>query len=88
MSYLCAYFGRRDECPECGGSIPHPGERGDRFCSDDCAASYSDRCAAQDAALQARRDEEDAFAAACDRLRGEGYADEEIDRILAAGGAS
>jgi hypothetical protein len=83
MNVVCAYFGNPADCHECGGFVPSPGARQDRFCGDACAASYSDRAAALDAAQQARRAREDAFGAEVDRLRGLGHSDEEIDVLLA-----
>lgn len=83
MNIVCAYYGNPADCPECGGSISSPGTRQDPFCDDDCAASYSDRAAAQDAAQQARRAREDAFGVEVDRLRGLGHGDVEIDVLLA-----
>lgn len=82
MTFVCAYLGDPAECMECGGYVPTPGARQDRFCGDDCAASYADRCAALDAAQAARRAREDAFGVEVDRLRGLGHSDEEIDRLL------
>lgn len=84
MNIVCAYFGDPAECMECGFAVPSPGARQDRFCGDECAASYSDRAAAQAAAQHARRAREDAFGAEVDRLRGLGNSDEEIDVLLAA----
>lgn len=75
---VCAYFGRPDECCECGGF----NETGTQFCSHDCAAHCAERGAEQEAAEQERRAREDAFAEACADLRAKGYADEEIDRML------
>lgn len=83
MTIVCAYSGRPDECPECGGFVRRPGERGDQFCSDDCAADYADRTTAQDAAAQARRDADDAFGREVARLRAAGHSYEEIDVLLA-----
>lgn len=79
MSVVCAYFGRPDECPVCGGF----NETGTRFCSHECAAGWAERGAQMDRDRMARRAEEDAFAAACDRLRAEGRSDEEINALLA-----
>lgn len=83
MTIVCAYFGRPDECTECGGQVRRPGERVDRFCSDDCAADYTQRAAAQDTAVAARRAAEDAFGREVDRLRAAGHSDERIDVLLA-----
>lgn len=79
---VCAYTGDPEECPECGGSVPAPGARQDRFCGDDCAASYADRCGALEAAQQARRDRVAAFGVEVDRLRALGHTDVEIDVLL------
>lgn len=83
MNIVCAYFGNPAECPECGGSVPAPGARQDRFCGDDCAASYADHCAALEAAQQARRAREAAFGREVDQLHGLGHTDVEIDALLA-----
>lgn len=76
--FVCVYTGRADECMECGGF----NQTGDRFCSHECAGSYADRAAVQEAEVQARRDREDAFGRECDRLRALGYGDVEIDALL------
>ncbi len=78
--FVCLYFGRSDECQECGGF----NDTGCRFCSHDCASDADDRIAAMDARRQAQRDEEAAFGAEVDRLRAAGHNYDEIDRILAA----
>lgn len=82
MTYACAYYGDPAECPECGGLVPVPGARQDRFCGDDCAASFADHVAAMEAARQARRTREDTFGVECDRLRALGHTDKEIDVLL------
>lgn len=81
MSFFCAYLGDPAECMECGFSVPDPGARQDRFCGDDCAASYADRGAAIEAARLARRAREDAFGEEVERLRALGHTDEEIDLL-------
>lgn len=74
---VCAYFGRADECQECGGF----NETGTRFCATECEADFADRAAAQEALAQRRRDQDDAFAAEVDRLRALGHTDGEIDEL-------
>lgn len=76
---VCVYFGRRDECHECGGF----NQTGDPYCSHDCAADAAARLAQIEETVRARRAREDAFAAECDRLRALGHSDEEIDVLLA-----
>jgi hypothetical protein len=76
----CLYAGPTGECVHCGGASDP--DRPDRFCSDDCAAGYDDHVAEQARARQQQRDREDAFAAACDHLRGKGYTDPEVDTLL------
>jgi hypothetical protein len=76
----CLYYGSAGECTNCGGAA-NP-ERMDRFCTDGCADSYQANAAEIDRARQQQRDKEDAFAAACDHLRGKGYTDLEIDVLL------
>jgi hypothetical protein len=76
--WFCLYFGRADECAECGGF----NATGTQFCSHDCAASRAERVARQDADRQARRDREALFGAECERLRALGHSDEEIDALL------
>lgn len=82
MNIVCAYFGNPADCPECGGAVPTPGARQDRFCGDDCASASLDRAAAQQAAQDARRAREDAFGVEVDRLRALGHTDVEIDVLL------
>ncbi len=79
MSFVCAYMGRPDECPECGGH----NETGDRFCSHDCAADHDTRVAHLDRERQASRDQAAAFGREVDRLRALGHTDQEIDVLLA-----
>jgi hypothetical protein len=76
---VCLYFGRSDECRECGGF----NDTGAQFCSHDCADSAAARAAEAEAQVRARRAREAAFAKACDRLRLLGHTDEEIDVLLA-----
>ena len=78
VTYVCLYFGRSDECQECGGFS----QTGTQFCSHDCAASQAARVASQDAEVSARRAREDAFADAAAALRAQGHTDEEIDLLL------
>lgn len=77
--FVCLYFGRADECPECGGF----NETGTRYCSHDCADDAARRQEALVRAAAARRANEDLFAAEGDRLRAAGYTDREIDVLLA-----
>jgi hypothetical protein len=79
MTIVCAYFGPRDECSECGGHDA----TGTGFCSHDCAAARADREARHEADRQVRRAREDPFAAEVARLRGLGYSYEECDALLA-----
>lgn len=76
---VCAYFGRPDECPECGGF----NDTGTRFCSHECAANYAERGAEMERREAERRAREDAFGEACAELRRKGHSDEEIDVLLA-----
>lgn len=76
---VCAYLGRSDECPECGGF----NDTGTMFCSHDCAANYAERGAEQERRVQERRGRENAFGEACAELHKQGYSDEEIDVMLA-----
>lgn len=78
MRYVCLYFGRSDECQECGGF----NQTGAQFCSHDCAASWAAHVAKQDAEVSARRARENAFADAAAALRTQGRTDEEIDLLL------
>lgn len=78
MNIVCVYTGNPNDCPECGGHNP----TGQQFCSHDCAADRADREARREAAVQARRDAEDAFAVEVERLRGLGHTDHEIDELL------
>lgn len=81
--FVCAYFGPGDECLQCGFGVPYPGERGDRFCCDDCAAGYADRVEAMERRRQERRDREDEFGRRCDNLRKLGFVGLQIDILLA-----
>lgn len=74
---VCVYFGRSDECQECGGF----NETGTKFCSTDCEADWAEWVARQEAQAQLRHDQDDAFGAECERLRAIGYTDAEIDRL-------
>lgn len=76
-TFFCAYFGRADECHECGGF----NETGTPFCSTECEASRADRVAEQEARVALRRAQEDAFAVEVDRLRALGHSDREIDEL-------
>lgn len=76
--FVCAYMGVPGDCQECGGFDP----TGTGFCSHDCAAARAERAAQLDAALADRRTREDSFARECERLRGQGYTDREIDALL------
>jgi hypothetical protein len=76
---VCLYFGRPDECRECGGF----NETGDPYCSHDCADSAAARAAEADEAVRSRRAREEAFAVEGARLRALGHSDEEIDVLLA-----
>jgi hypothetical protein len=75
---VCAYVGVPGDCQECGFHDP----TGTGFCSHDCRAERADRVARQDAAVQARRDADDAFGREADKLRALGHTDEEIDEML------
>ena len=77
INFVCAYFGRSDECQECGFF----NFTGTRFCSTGCEAGYHERSARMDAAAQRRRDQDDAFGAECERLRALGHTDAEIDEL-------
>jgi hypothetical protein len=79
VTFVCLYQGVPGDCSECGGFDP----TGTGFCCHDCAQARADRAARHAAAAQASRDREDAFAREVDRLRAEGYRDEEIDLMLA-----
>jgi hypothetical protein len=79
MTIVCAYFGRADECPECGGF----NDTGTQFCSHDCAASFAERGVRMAAEQQKRRDDDAAFGAEVDRLRSLGHSYDEIDELLA-----
>lgn len=76
-TFVCAYFGRPDECHSCGGF----NETGTRYCSTECEADAADRLAEIEAHAQQRRDQDDAFAAEVDRLRALGHTDAEIDEL-------
>lgn len=67
---VCAYTGPPGDCQECG------------FCSDGCRYARLDREDRHQAALQARRDAEDAFGRELVRPRSLGHTDEEIDEML------
>jgi hypothetical protein len=75
---VCVYTGVPGECQECGGYDP----TGTGFCSHDCRASRALSDARQEAAVQARRDADDAFGREADKLRALGHTDEEIDEML------
>lgn len=77
IDFVCAYFGRSDECQECGFF----NETGTKFCSTECEANQAERVARMDAAVQRRRDQDDAFGAECERLRALGHTDAEIDEL-------
>lgn len=76
---VCLYFGRRDECQECGGF----NQTGNPYCSHDCAAAAAAAAARDAAQVQARRSREEAFAVEVERLRQLGHSYEEIDVLLA-----
>jgi len=78
--FACLYFGRADECPECGFF----NETGHRYCSHECADRAAARAAANEADVQARRAREDAFAAAVAELIAAGHTYEEADVLLAS----
>lgn len=78
--FICLYFGRPDECPECGGF----NDTGTRFCSHECAADWDERGRQIEAEAQARRDRDDAFGRECERLRALGHTDAEIDALTAS----
>lgn len=75
--FVCLYFGRVDECPECGGF----NETGTRYCSTECEANAAERMTEQEVRAQLRRDQDDAFGAEVDRLRALGHTDVEIDEL-------
>lgn len=75
VDFVCAYQGRADECPGCGGF----NETGGQFCSHDCAGSWADRVAAGDAQQEARRKMEAAFGACSSILAELGYSGDEIE---------
>lgn len=77
-NFVCLYFGRTGECWECGGLC----KAGTHFCTVACQESYDSHVQEMEEARQRRRDKEDAFAAACAFLRGRGYTDNDIDRLL------
>jgi hypothetical protein len=76
---VCLYFGRRDECPECGGF----NGTGGRHCSHDCADSAAARADAAAERERERRAQEDAFGAEVARLLDAGHSYEQIDAMLA-----
>ena len=76
-TFVCAYFGRADECPECGGF----NVTGTRYCSTDCEAGAAERVAELEARAQLRRDRDDAFGAEVEQLRALGHTDPQIDEL-------
>jgi hypothetical protein len=77
IHFVCAYFGRSDECHECGFF----NETGTRFCSTECEAGYHERVARMEAARAAERAQDEAFGAECERLRALGHSDAEINEL-------
>lgn len=78
LNIVCAYTGVPGDCQECGGHD----ETGGGFCGDDCRDARLDREERHKAAVQARRDADDAFGREADRLRALGHTDLEIDDML------
>jgi hypothetical protein len=76
--FFCAYTGVPGDCSECGGYDPtYTG-----FCSHECRESRAVADQRHDAAVQARRDADDAFGREADKLRALGHTDSEIDELL------